>query len=116
MKQFILAMMYVFSLNTLIAQEEEEVWRVWYMKPVQGKAEQLQKGLKAHVAKNHGEGQWPEYYYDVLSGPNFGSLMGWSGPHTWKDFDERVRSQADVDHWNRYVAPYQDNSSTGTDF
>ena len=35
MKQFILATMYVFSLNTLIAQEDkEEVWRVWYMKPV----------------------------------------------------------------------------------
>ena len=51
------------------------------------------KSIKDHVAKNHGDGQWPEYYYDVLSGPNFGSLMGWSGPHTWKDFDERERSQ-----------------------
>ena len=117
MKQFILAIMYVFSLNILIAQEDkEEVWRVWYMKPVQGKAEQLENGLKAHVAKNHGEGQWPEYYYSVLSGPNFGSLMGWSGPHTWKAFDERERSQSDVDHWNRYVAPYVDNSNPGTEF
>lgn len=117
MKQFILAIMYVFSLNTLIAQEDkEEVWRVWYMKPVQGKAKQLQDGIKDHVANHHGEGQWPEYYYDVLSGPNFGSLMGWSGPHTWKAFDERERSQSDADHWERYVAPYVDNSNPGTDF
>lgn len=120
MKQFVLAMMYVLSLSTLIAQEqqqqEQEVWRIWYMKPVQGKAEMLQRGIKDHVAKHHGEGQWPEYYYDVLSGPNFGSLMGWSGPHTWKDFDERERSQGDVDHWNRYVVPYLDNSKPGTDF
>ena len=117
MKQFLLLAMYVFSLNLLSAQEDkEQVWRVWYVKPVQGKAQMLEKGLKDHVARHHGEDQWPEYYYDVLSGPNFGSLMGWSGPHTWKAFDERVRSQSDVDHWNRYVAPYVDNSSAGTDF
>ena len=117
MKQISLAFAYVLSLNFLIAQDEkEQVWRVWYIKPVQGKAQMLEKGLKDHVARHHGENQWPEYYYDVLSGPNFGSLMGWSGPHTWKAFDERVRSQSDVDHWNRYVAPYVDNSSTGTDF
>jgi len=117
MKQIILAAMYVLSLNVLVAQEEkEEVWRVWYMKPAQGKAKQMQDGIKDHVAKHHGEGQWPEYYYDVLSGPNFGSLMGWSGPHTWKDFDDRERSQADADHWIRYVAPYVDNSNPGTNF
>jgi hypothetical protein len=117
MKQILLIFTYVLSLNLAIGQDEkEQVWRVWYMKPVQGKAQNLEKGLKDHVAKHHGEDQWPEYYYDVLSGPNYGSLMGWSGPHTWKAFDERVRSQADVDHWNRYVAPYVDNSSTGTDF
>jgi hypothetical protein len=117
MKQIILAAMYVLSLNILVGQEEkEDVWRIWYMKPVQGKAKQMQDGIKDHVAKHHGDGKWPEYYYDVLSGPNFGSLMGWSGPHTWKAFDERERSEADVDHWIRYVAPYVDNSKAGTDF
>ena len=117
MKRLLLAAVYVFSMQLITAQEDQEqVWRIWYMKPVQGKAEMLQRGIKDHVAKHHGEGQWPEYYYDVLSGPNFGSLMGWSGPHTWKDFDERERSQDDVDHWNRYVVPYLDNSNPGTDF
>lgn len=117
MKRFLLIVLYALSLQLIVAQEDQEqVWRIWYMKPVQGKAEFLERGIKDHVAKNHGDGQWPEYYYDVLSGPNFGSLMGWSGPHTWKDFDERERSQKDVDHWNRHVVPYLDNANSGTDF
>ena len=117
MKRIALAVIYVMSLHLVFAQDDqEEIWRIWYMKPVQGKSKLLERGIKKHVIGNHNKGQWPEYYYSVLSGPNFGSLMGWSGPHTWKDFDERERSQKDVDHWNKYVVPYLDNSSSGTDF
>ena len=117
MKRIALAVIYVMSLHLVFAQDEqEEIWRIWYMKPVQGKSKLLERGIKKHVIGNHNKGQWSEYYYSVLSGPNSGSLMGWSGPHTWKDFDERKRSQKDVDHWNKYVVPYLDNSSSGTDF
>ena len=94
----------------LFAQEKGNVWRTWYLKPAAGKIIQLEKGLKDHVEKFHGKGQWPEYYHDILTGPNAGSLMGWSGPHTFKAFDDRVRSDADFKHWGKYVAPYVDNT------
>ncbi len=98
---------------TLVAQEKGNVWRTWYLKPVAEKIVQLEKGLKDHVEKFHGKGQWPEYYHDVLTGPNAGSLMGWSGPHTFKAMDERVRSVEDFKHWRKYVAPYVDNNTDG---
>ena len=112
MKQLLLTLIYSMSFCLLIAQDEEKtIFRTWYMNPAQGQSVQLEKGLKDHVKKFHGEGKWPEYYFEVLSGPNSGSFAGWSGPHTWKDFDERDRSKADFDHWNRYVAPFVDNSN-----
>ena len=59
MKQILLTLAYVISLNLSVAQDEkEQVWRVWYIKPAQGKAQMLEKGLKDHVARHHGEDQW----------------------------------------------------------
>ena len=95
----------------LVAQESGNVWRTWYLKPVAEKISQLEKGLKDHVEKFHGKGQWPEYYHDVLTGPNAGSLMGWSGPHTFKAMDNRVRSPEDFKHWEKYVVPFVDNNA-----
>ena len=67
MKRFLLIALYAFSLQLIVAQEDQEqVWRIWYMKPVQGKAEFLERGIKDHVAKNHGDGQWPEYYLSLI--------------------------------------------------
>ena len=41
-----------------------------------GKAKQLEKGLTDHIEKFHPAGGWPEYFFEVISGPNTGSLMG----------------------------------------
>ena len=117
MKKVILAFIYIASLSIVGAQDNDRtVWRTWYMTPKDGKVKQLQKGLADHVAKFHGQGSWPEYHFDVISGPNAGSLMGFSGPHTWKAFDDRVRSQADIDHYNKYILPYSDNKNNSIDF
>ena len=80
------------SINLVFAQNDQRktIFKTWYMKPAQGKSKMLESGIKKHVIGNHhGEGQWSEYYYEVLSGPNFGSFAGWSGPHTWKEINER---------------------------
>ncbi len=118
MKRATMAFIYTFSISFLIGQNnDQEVWTCWYIKPMHGKEKQLEKGLIDHVKKHHGQGEWPEYYFDVLSGPNQGSFAGWSGPHTWKTFDDRIRSKEDVKHWNQYVAPYADMSTDkGTSF
>ena len=113
MRKIFLTFIYSFSLCFLIAQDsDQEIWSTWYMKPIHGKAKQLEKGLIDHVKKHHGQGEWPEYYFEILNGPNEGSFAAWSGPHTWKAFDERVRSQADLNHWNQYVAPFADMSDS----
>ncbi len=117
MKKLILAFLYTVSLCLVGAQDTDQtVWRTWYMTPKDGKVKQLEKGLADHVKKFHGKGSWPEEYFDVLSGPNSGSLMGFSGPHTWKAFDDRVRSQGDIDHYSKYVLPYSDNKNNSIDF
>jgi len=117
MKRIVGIVVPLLTCAVLIAQEKGNVWRTWYLKPADGKVAQLEKGLKDHVEKFHGKGQWPEYYHDILTGPNAGLLMGWSGPHTFKAMDERVRSPEDFKHWQKYVAPYVDNNSnTGISF
>ena len=64
MKQLLLTLIYSMSFCLLIAQDEEKtIFRTWYMNPVQGQSVQLEKGLKDHVKKFHGEGKWPEYYF-----------------------------------------------------
>ena len=106
MRKTFFIFIYTFSICFLFGQsDDQELWTTWYLKPLHGKPKQLEKGIIDHVKKHHGQGGWPEYYFEILSGPNQGSFAGWSGPHTWKAFDERVRSQADVRHWNQYVAP-----------
>ena len=54
MKRIALAVIYVMSLHLVFAQDDqEEIWRIWYMKPVQGKSKLLERGIKKHVIGNH---------------------------------------------------------------
>ena len=117
MKKILLTLIYTLSLTVIFAQDNSnQVWRVWYMTAKDGKAKQLEKGLTDHIEKFHPAGGWPEYFFEVISGPNTGSLMGFSGPHSWKSFDERVRSQGDIDHFNKFISPYADNKNNSVDF
>ena len=68
MKRILLAIIYTLSLSSIFAQDNtQEIWRVWYMTAKDGKVKQLEKGLADHVAKHHGAGGWPEYYFDVIT-------------------------------------------------
>ena len=58
MRKIFLTFIYSSSLCFLIAQDsDQEVWSTWYMKPIHGKAKQLEKGLIDHVKKHHGQGE-----------------------------------------------------------
>ena len=102
--------LYFLSLTFLLAQDSEEknVWSVTYMKPKPDNVAQFEKGLADHVAKHHPADGWSEYHFQVVSGPNLGTYIKFSGPHSWKSFDERVRSQADFDHSRRHIRPHLD--------
>ena len=117
MRKIFLTLIYTFSLAGICAQDDsKQVWRVWYMTAKDGKGKQLERGMADHVEKFHPAGGWPEYFFEVISGPNAGSFMGFSGPHSWKSFDERVRSQGDIDHFNKFILPYSDNKNNSIDF
>ena len=117
MKKIILTLIFIFPLTTIFSQDDsKQVWRVWYMTAKDGKGKQLERGMADHVEKFHPAGGWPEYFFEVISGPNAGSFMGFSGPHSWKSFDERVRSQGDIDHFNKFILPYSDNKNNSIDF
>jgi len=110
MKKLILLLVYCAALSFSIAQDNDEknVWAVTYMKPKADNVAQFEKGLADHVEKHHPADGWPEYHFKVVSGPNLGMYIKFSGPHSWKSFDERVRSQADMEHSRRYIRPHLD--------
>jgi hypothetical protein len=84
------------------------------MKPKADMRAQFEKGLADHVKKHHPADGWPEYHFQVISGPNIGMYMKFSGPHSWKSFDERVRSQGDRDHSTRHLLPFMETGSNRT--
>ena len=110
MKKLILLLVYCAALSFSIAQDNDEknVWAVTYMKPKADNVAQFEKGLADHVEKHHPADGWPEYHFKVVSGPNLGMYIKFSGPHSWKSFDERLRSQADMEHSRRYIRPHLD--------
>ena len=116
MKKSILLLVYCMALTLSIAQDQADksVWRVTYMKPKADMRAQFEKGLADHVKKHHPADGWPEYHFQVISGPNVGMYMKFSGPHSWKSFDERVRSQGDRDHTMRYLFPFMETGSNRT--
>ena len=67
MRKLLITAIYMFSISLIIGQDDiQEVWSTWYIKPLHGKAKQLEKGLIDHVKKHHGQGEWPEYYFEIL--------------------------------------------------
>ena len=60
-------------------------YRVW-VKP--GHTEAFNKALAAHAKQFH-SGEWKWRVYDVLTGPDGGSLQINEGPHSWTEFEGR---------------------------
>jgi hypothetical protein len=60
-------------------------YRTW-VKP--GHTAAFNKALAAHVKQFH-SGDWKWRVYDVLTGPDGGSVQVSEGPHTWTEFEGR---------------------------
>ena len=50
MRKLLMTAIYMFSISLIIGQDDvQEVWSTWFIKPLHGKANQLEKGLIDHV-------------------------------------------------------------------
>jgi hypothetical protein len=83
-------------------------YRTW-VKP--GHTAAFNKALAAHVKQFH-SGEWKWRVYDVLTGPDGGSVQIGEGPHTWTEFDGRgdlgEKHMRDYEH---NILPHVDKTS-----
>ena len=72
----------------IIAQENANVYRVHYLKPVRGAEDKLLAGFKEHNKKYHNKGIMKVSTSRVVSGEKTGWLVRVYGPMTWAQVDE----------------------------
>ena len=90
----------------------ERIHSVVYLKANNGDKNQLEKGIAEHIKKFHSDGEWPEYVHEVIAGERTGQYFHFSAAHKWVDYDNRIRSKDDVQHWEANIAPYIDENSS----
>jgi hypothetical protein len=82
----------------LVAQENANIYRVHYLKPKAGSADQLLEGIKEHNKKHHKKGIMRVRTYRVVSGEKAGWLVRRYGPMTWAEVDEFVADSNSKSH------------------
>ncbi|WP_456429989.1 hypothetical protein [Rhodocaloribacter sp.] len=89
---------------------QNDVTQAWAMQPKMGHDSALQTALAAHVRwrQEHND-PWTWVTFEVITGPNVGTLIARSGQHTWADFDayQTWEHGAAADrHFETTVAPH----------
>ena len=82
-----------------------------YSKVYSGKEAAFEKAVTAHVSKWHGEGQWNQFGSRVMSGPRSGQYFIGTTGHYWKDYDNRVTTDAHDKDWARINNRFVEESS-----
>ena len=93
----------------IIAQENADVYRVHYLKPVRGAEDKLLAGIKEHNKKHHKKGIMKVRTFRVVSGEKTGWLVRVYGPMTWAQVDEftaDANSKAHRANGAKLVMPY----------
>ena len=97
--------------GSLVAQEKPIVLRQVDITPKPGMASKLEKGLLDHNKKFHVDAGHPVITWQVLSGPNTGTLIRSTPLVNWEYFDDSNDPPEDQVHWDRYVSPYVESTS-----
>ena len=97
--------------TVLTAQDEPIVNSGGYTKVYRGKEAAFEKDVASHVSKWHGEGQWNQFASQVMSGPRSGQYFIGTTNHYWKDYDDRVTTDAHDNDWERIVNKYVEENS-----
>lgn len=108
---FILPAVLIGAAMAMPAQaRQNDVAQSWEMQPRMGHTEALQTALANHVRwrQEHND-PWTWDVFEVITGPNVGTLIARSGQHTWADFDayQTWEHGAAADrHYETTVAPH----------
>jgi len=97
--------------GSLVAQEKPIILRQVDITPKPGMANKLEKGLLDHNKKFHVDAGHPVVTWQVLSGPNTGTLIRSTPLVNWEYFDDSNDPPEDQVHWDRYVSPYVESTS-----
>ena len=97
--------------SVLMAQDSPIVTSGSYSKIHQGKEAAFEKAVSAHISKWHGEGQWNQFGSRVTTGPRAGQYMIGTAGHYWKDYDNRVTTDAHDKDWSRITNTFVEESS-----
>lgn len=97
--------------STMFGQDKPIVLRQVDITPKPGMAKKLEKGLLDHNKKFHTDTGKPVITWQVLSGPNTGTLIRTTPLVNWEYFDESNDPPEDQVHWDRYVSPYIESTS-----
>jgi len=89
MKRYIALMaLAIFFSFTLLQAQEKATLSTYRVFPKQGKDAALKKAIADHAAKYH-TGNWKWRVFNVLSGPDQGSLQINEGPNSWTALEGR---------------------------
>ena len=102
----------IFTVGLFGQSIPERIHSVIYLKANNGDKNQLEKGIAEHIKKFHSDGEWPEYVHEVIAGERTGQYFHFSAAHKWVDYDNRIRSKDDVQHWEANIVPYVDENSS----
>ena len=108
-KRLISILITLFICANLLAQSNANIYRVTYIKPKSGSADQLLAGIKEHNKKHHKKGIMRVRTYSVVSGAKAGWLVRTYGPMTWAQVDEFVadsKSKAHAAHGAKVLRPH----------
>jgi len=95
----------------LVGQDKPIILRQVDITPKVGMANKLEKGLLDHNKKFHMGTGHPVITWQVLSGPNTGTLIRSTPLVNWEYFDESSDPPEDQVHWDRYVSPHVESTS-----
>ncbi|MFZ9045605.1 MAG: hypothetical protein ACO2ZZ_07035 [Cyclobacteriaceae bacterium] len=97
-------MIILFVVSTNIqAQDDYTMFLGMYLDPIPGQSVELVKGVKAHNAKYHAEGDDKAYLWNILTGPRSGQFSWAQGPIKYAKLNEALSEEHQMD-WDSNVA------------
>lgn len=87
----------------VLAQNDYVMFLTEVLNPIPGKSQELVKGIQAHNAKFHVEGDDKAYIFSILTGPRSGQFTWIQGPIKYGKLDQTLSDEHTAD-WDKNVA------------
>jgi hypothetical protein len=108
MKKFTSVLAILLASFSMAMTQDYTMFMTVELDPAPGKALDLEKGVKAHNAKYHNNGNTKGYLWSILSGPRSGQYLWGEGPTNWEGMDSGLSEEHSAD-WEKNVAAHCKN-------